>query len=301
MEALDDAELDIEPLAGLEHVVGALAAPRRWCVDDDGAAPFRRRSGADRGEIDARRDHCRLRHPTDRVVAPDDLGTGLLPVRELGGGLASDVGAEVVHHRPLAERAEDRELERLGDERQPEREVEQVGAGKQFRECPPLRGLAAELRAVELERAVRLGVHRVAVEDDERGIDAAPSQGLDVRPRHACRVDRTEDDAQRAMRLTSAEDTGRRRGFAPSTWSPGGSDTTFMDRGAFTAGGRLCRPGGQPSWRCHRREGGGSWGNHGLCAGETMFPPRAPFFSEEGAHGGTRGSPMSETWVPPRH
>ena len=41
MEALDDAELDVEPFADLEHVVGALAAPRRWCVDDDGAPPCR--------------------------------------------------------------------------------------------------------------------------------------------------------------------------------------------------------------------------------------------------------------------
>jgi 2-oxo-4-hydroxy-4-carboxy--5-ureidoimidazoline (OHCU) decarboxylase len=37
-------------------------------------------------------------------------------------------------------------------------------------------------------------------------------------------------------------------------------------------------------------EEGARGGTRGSCAGETMFPPRAPFFPEEG----TRGSPMSE-------
>jgi hypothetical protein len=72
-----------------------------------------------------------------------------------------------VHHGTLPEGAQDRELERLGDERQPEGEVEEVGARQELREHLPLGELAAHEAPVELERSVRLRVQRVAVEDDE--------------------------------------------------------------------------------------------------------------------------------------
>ena len=199
VEALDDAELDVEPLAGAQHVVGPLPAARRRRVDDDRPPPSGRRRRGDGGEVDPRRDHGRLGHPADRVVAADDLRAGLLPVGELLGRLAADVRAEVVHHRLLAERAQDRELEGLRDERQPEREVEQVGAGEQLRERLPLRELAPHEPALEVERPVGLGVQRVAVEDDELRVDPAAAERLDVRPRHARRVDGAVDDAERAI------------------------------------------------------------------------------------------------------
>jgi hypothetical protein len=103
-----------------------------------------------------------------------------------------------VHHRALAERAEDGELERLRDERQPEREVEEVGRREQLCERLPLRELAPHEAALEVERAIGLGVERVPVEDDELRVDPAPAQGLHVRPRDARGVDGAVDDAQRA-------------------------------------------------------------------------------------------------------
>ena len=139
-----------------------------------------------------------LGHPADRVEAADDLGAGLLPVRELLGRLAADVRAEVVHDRALAKRAQNRKLERLRDERQPEREVEQVGCRQELAEHLPLRHLSAEQASVELERPVGLRVQRVAVEDDELRVDPAAAERLHVRPRHTRRVDRAVDDAERA-------------------------------------------------------------------------------------------------------
>ena len=93
---------------------------------------------------------------------------------------------------------EDRELHRLRDEREAEVEVEDVGAGEEPRERRPLRRLLADEAAAPLERPVGLGVERVAVEDDELRVDPAPPQRLDVRPRHAGRVHRAVDDAERA-------------------------------------------------------------------------------------------------------
>ena len=200
VQALDDPELDVELRAGGEHVVGALPTPRGRGVDDDGSLPAGRGDRRDRVQIDAGWDHRRIGHPADRVVAPHDLGTGLLPVRELDRRLAADVRAEVVHHRRLPEHAQERELQRLRDERQAEREVEEVGARDQLREGLPLRCLSTQETAVQVERPVGLGVELVAVEDDERGVDAASAQGLDVRPRHARGVDRAVDDAQWTFR-----------------------------------------------------------------------------------------------------
>ena len=104
-QPFDDAELHVQPGAGLDDVVGPLAATRRRRVDDDRAAPARRSGRRDRGEVDARRDHRGVRHPADRVVAADDLGVRLRSVRELLARLAADVRAEVVHHRALPEGA----------------------------------------------------------------------------------------------------------------------------------------------------------------------------------------------------
>jgi hypothetical protein len=103
-----------------------------------------------------------------------------------------------VHHRALAERAEDRVLERLRDERQPEHEVEDVGARQELGERAPLPQLPEREAAREVERAVGLGVQGIAVEHDERGVDPTAAERLDARPRHARSVDRAVDDAERA-------------------------------------------------------------------------------------------------------
>jgi hypothetical protein len=72
-------------------------------VEHDRAAAVGRGHGRDAGEIDAGRDDLRLRHPADRVVASDDLGTGFLSEGELLRRLAADVRAQVLHDRLLAE------------------------------------------------------------------------------------------------------------------------------------------------------------------------------------------------------
>ena len=199
VDALHDAELDVEALARAQHVIRPLPPSRGRRVDDHGPPAAGRRRGGHRGEVDARGDHGRLGHPADGVVAPDDLRAGLLPVGELLRRLTADVRAEVVHHRALAERAQDRELERLRDERQPEREVEEVGAREKLGERLPLRHLAPDEAPFQVERAVGLRVQRVAVEDDQLCVDPPAPEGLHVRPRHARGVDGAVDDAERAI------------------------------------------------------------------------------------------------------
>ena len=106
-----------------------------------------------------------------------------------------------MHHRPFSEGAQDGVLERLRHERQPEHEVEDVGAGEKRGERGPLLRLAAEEARSQVERAVCLRVKGIAVEDDERCVDAALSQRLDVRPRDPGGVDRAVDDAERAAHV----------------------------------------------------------------------------------------------------
>ncbi len=196
VEALDEDEVGVEPFARLEHVLRSLASPGRRRVEDHGARPVGGRRRHDGLHVDPGRDHLGLGHPADRVVRTDDLGAGLLSEREVGRCLAADVGAEVVHHGLLAQRAQDRKLHRLRHERQPEVEVEDVGAREQAQEGRPLRRLLSDEAAAALERPVGLRVERVAVEDHELRVDAAPAQCLDVRPRHAGRVDGAVDDPQ---------------------------------------------------------------------------------------------------------
>ena len=136
-----------------------------------------------RGHVDPRRDHHRLRHPADRVVAADDLGVGLLPVRQLLRRLAADVRAEIVEDRPLPERAQDRELQRLRDERETEDEVEDVGLWHQLAPARATGGPGDGRRpSFEVQRAVGLGVEGVAVEDDEPRVDPAVLERLRGRP-----------------------------------------------------------------------------------------------------------------------
>ncbi len=234
MEPFDDLEVGVECGARGDHPVGALSLTRRGRVDDQRSTLARRQHRADPREIDPRRDHLCLRHPPDRVEAPDDLDPRLLAVAELARILAADIGAEVVHHAPLPQRAQDRELQRLRDERQPEGEVEDVRSRQQVPERTPLAALPPEQAPLEVERQVGLREQRVAVEDDEPGIDPSPSERLDVRPRDTGGVDRADGDTER--RSVRAErplvDTAHRTvgtnppptgdGFA-ATMSEGGS------------------------------------------------------------------------------
>ena len=134
VEALDELELGVEALARRDHVLGALPPARRRRVDDQRARAVGGRHGLDRADVDPRRDHLGLRHPADRVVAADHLRTCFTSGCELRRRLPADVRAQVVHDRLLAKRPQERELDRLGHERQPEVEVEDVGAGEEPRE-----------------------------------------------------------------------------------------------------------------------------------------------------------------------
>ena len=194
------------------------------------SCPVARRCRLDAGDVDPGRDHLRCRHPAGRVVAADDLGAGLLAVGELHRGLAADVGAEVVHDGLLVREAECRELERARQEGEPEDEVEDVGLREQAGERAPLDRLAPDEAARAVEVDVGLGVERVALEDDEPGIDPATAKGLGDRPRHARRVDRAEGDAEGTVAAGAAQ--GR---------SVGGG--RGVDAGVDVGGGRAVGPG----------------------------------------------------------
>ena len=83
-----------------------------------------------------------------------------------------------MHDGHLPQRAQQRELERLRHEREPEVEVEDVGPREEPRERAPLLELAAREGAVPVEARVGLGVEPVALEDDEPRVDAAAAQRL---------------------------------------------------------------------------------------------------------------------------
>ena len=101
-----------------------------------------------------------------------------------------------MHDRLLPERAQDRELERLGRERQPEVEVEDVRLREEPQPAPPLRRLPPGEAAAPLERPSASGWRLVAVEHDEPRVNPSAPERLDVRPRHAGRVHRTVGDAK---------------------------------------------------------------------------------------------------------
>ena len=74
----------------------------------------------------------------------------------------------------LAQRAQERELQRLRDQRQPEVEVEDVGLRRELREGRELLREPLRQRPVPVERDVGLGVQRAALEDDEPCVDPLP-------------------------------------------------------------------------------------------------------------------------------
>ena len=131
-----------------------------------------RRYRLDRREIDSGRDDVGLGDPAGRVVGTDDLSVGQAAVGELVGGLAADVRADEVEHGLLAGCFQDRELDSLRDESQPEVEVEDVGARQQLCERAKLHGLptpGGPARQVEVLVGLRVG--RLGVEDDEPRVD----------------------------------------------------------------------------------------------------------------------------------
>jgi hypothetical protein len=73
--------------------------------------------------------------------------------------------------------------------------VEDVGPWEELGERAPLRELSPPEAATAFERPVGLRMEAVTVEDHQLGVDAAPPERLDVRPRHTRRVDRAVDDA----------------------------------------------------------------------------------------------------------
>ena len=178
-------------------MLGALAAAARRGVDDERALAVGRRVRRVLAQVDARRDDLGVRHPADRVVGADDPGVGLARPGELGGRLAADVRAEEVEDRALPLRPQERELQGLRHEREPEVEVEDVGVAEQPRERAPLGQLLPGEPAVPVERLVRLGVELVALEDDEPRVDALAPEREHVLPRDAGGVDRAVGDAER--------------------------------------------------------------------------------------------------------
>ena len=103
-----------------------------------------------------------------------------------------------MHDGALAERAQQMKLHRFRQQRQPEVKVEDVAPPGEAGERPPLRGLLAHEPARPLQVDVCFRVQRVAIEDDELGLDSTGAQRLDVRPRDPCGVDRAVGDAHGA-------------------------------------------------------------------------------------------------------
>src|SRR5207247_9025205 len=89
---------------------------------------------------------------------PTRRSSDLAAVCKLGRRAAADVRPQEVVDRLLAERAQDRELQRLRHERQSEVEVEDVGAREQLGERGPLRELPprSEEHTSELQSRVDL-------------------------------------------------------------------------------------------------------------------------------------------------
>ena len=133
---------------------------------------------------------------------------------------------------------QDRELQRLRHEREAEDEVEDVRLRQQAGEGSPLGRLAAGEAAGAVERDVGLGVEGVALEHDEPRVDAAAPERLGGRPRHAGRVDRAEDDPQRAVVAVAASwpasSPVRRR--APLTVVAGGRASSPLWSNRLTPG-----------------------------------------------------------------
>src|SRR5436190_885432 len=124
-----------------------LSAPRRRRSSGEsasGPAAFGGRGGLEPAQVDAGRNHLGVGNPAHGVVGAHELGAGASAVGELLRALAADVRAEEVVDGLLPGRAQDRELERLRHEREPEVEMEDVSPRQQPGEGPPLNELPLE-------------------------------------------------------------------------------------------------------------------------------------------------------------
>jgi hypothetical protein len=198
-DAVDDVEVDRELLAGFDHVLGALLLLVRRRVDDSDALALDRRDEVVRGEVDPGREHLGVvRDELQRRERAHDACIGLQAVHELVLRVLPDVGAQEVEERLAACGPEDRELDALRDEREPEVEVEDVGLREELRERAPLDELLAqEAFPGTLQVPVRLvWTERLRVEDDEPRVDAAFAQRLHVRPPDPGQVDRAVRDSE---------------------------------------------------------------------------------------------------------
>ena len=203
MEALDELEVGVEPLARGDHVLGALAPA---------AARARARSAGARGRTAAPARSARGRSRAGSPPPPAPSGSrrseptiwasARFAEGELLGRLAADVRAEVVEDGLLAAAPSGSgtgaTAGRASARSRSGRRRCAAAAAASARHCAPAARTSGS-RALAVERPVRLGVELVAVEDDELRVDAARAQRLDVRPRHARRVDRAVDDAERAV------------------------------------------------------------------------------------------------------
>ena len=113
-------------------------------------------------------------HPADRVVGADDLRVGAPRRRRARRAACRGCPSRGNGRRDFLRAARrSGNWSGLRHEREPEVEVEDVGARQQPRERAPLRRAAgATSRAVPVERLVGLRVEPVALEDDEPRVDA---------------------------------------------------------------------------------------------------------------------------------
>ena len=152
-----------------------------WTTSGRGLSDGRPR--AELAQVEPRRDHVSLGHPARRVVGADDLRVGALAECERFARLAADVRSEIVEDALLPQRAQERELDRLRDQRQAEVEVEDVGLRGEAGEGGELLCELHRQRPAPVERPVGLVVQLPALEDDEPRVDPLAPQRLDVLPR----------------------------------------------------------------------------------------------------------------------
>ena len=212
VEALDDLEVGVEPLAGGDHVLGALAPPRRRRVDDHAAARGRDGgAGAIADEVDPGRDHLGLGHPADGVVGADDLRArpssrrrarpaSCRGCRSPGSGRPTSCGARAGSGTAAtAARASGRS--RSGRCRS----AAAAGAARATA-SPGGAGSRRGGRATSRPRGGACSARRRRAARRRRG-----AERLHVRPRDARGVDGAVDDPQRAV--------GGARQASHSTWS----------------------------------------------------------------------------------
>ncbi len=173
-----------------------LPAPRRRRMQDDRLRSLLRLHRGVLAQIDPGRNDLGVRHPSERVVRADDPRVRSVRVPKLLRRLPTDVRAEEVEHRAPPRRLQDRPGELPRDERPAEVEVEDVSARQQPEERRPLNCLPPPEAGRAVERAVRLRMQLLALDDDQLRVDALAPECLHVRPRDPRHVQRGMNDSQ---------------------------------------------------------------------------------------------------------